>query len=105
MMRGMIIGEKVLKERKTNILTVENQERIVDTCQKYEEIPDYFYIADFEEIEKNDYDLDIKKYVRIQNKIEEINQKEIAKRVDLLEKERDKVQSQIENLIEKMKIT
>lgn len=105
MMRGMIIGEKVLKERKTNILTVENQERIVDTCQKYEEIPGYFYIADFEEIEKNDYDLDIKKYVRIQNKIEEINQKEIAKRVDLLEKERDKVQSQIENLIEKMKIT
>lgn len=91
-------------KRKTNILAKENQKKIVDTYRKYEGIANYSYIASLEEIRKNNYDLNIRKYVQIQNKIENINQEEIEKKIYELEKERYEIQKQMADLITDTKI-
>lgn len=89
--------------RKNNILTAENQKKIVDTYREYKVIPDYSYIADLEEIEENDYDLNIKKYVQMHTKIEEVNEKEIREKISDLEDERSEIQKKIGALIRKQK--
>lgn len=86
-------------ERKMNFLSVENQNKILQTYRNRKEIINYSYIAKLEEIEENDYDLDIKKYVKIKNKVEDINQEELEEKVYRLEQKRKRVQDQIHELI------
>lgn len=90
-------------KRKTNILTVENQEKIVKAYRAYETIENYSYVASLEEIAKNDYDLSIKRYVQYQSKIEKVNEEELKEKVSQLEKERYRIDCEIRKLIERMK--
>lgn len=87
-------------KRKTNILTIENQEKIVNTYRKSGTIENYSYVASLEEIEKNDYDLSINKYVRFHNKIEKIDEEGLKEKVGQLEKERYRIDYEIRELIE-----
>lgn len=89
-------------KRKTNILTVENQEKIVKAYRAYETIENYSYVASLEEIAKNDYDLSIKRYVQYQSKIEKVNEKELREKVNQLEEERHRIDYEIRKLIERI---
>lgn len=91
-------------KRKTNILTVENQKKIVKAYRAREAIENYSYVASLEEIAKNDYDLTIKKYVRFQSKIEKVNEEELKEKVSQLEKERYRIDCEIRKLIEENKV-
>lgn len=86
-------------KRKTNILTVKNQDKILETYKKREKIEGYSYIARLDEIQKNDFNLNINKYVKAQDKIEDINQEEIEKNIYQLELEKEKIQEEIWNLV------
>ncbi len=87
------------RERKINILTTENQDKIVDTYQKFEKIDNYSYVASFEEIKQNDYELSVKKYVKLQEKTEEINQEKLKEKIKKLEEEKNKVQKELNYLL------
>lgn len=91
------------KKRKTNILTVEDQNRILDIYQNYQTIPNYSYVAKEEEIWKNNYDLTIKKYVKIQEEKEEISQKETEEKIEFLEQKRSMINLEIKTLIKEIK--
>lgn len=95
-------SKEYTKKRKTNILTIENQDKIVKTYKNFEEIYNYSNIVTIEEIRKNNYDLNIKKYIQIQNKIEEIDKEKIEEKIYSLEQERYKLNKEINNLIKNM---
>ncbi len=85
--------------RKTNILTEENQKKIVDTYRKRETIQNYSYLAKLEEIEKNDFDLSIKRYIKIKNEIKQINKEEVEEKIFELERKRKEIQEEIQRLL------
>lgn len=96
-------SKEYTSKRKTNILTVENQEKIVNTYKNYEEIGNYSHIATLEEIQNNNYDLSISKYVKSRGKVEHINQREVKAKIYELEEQKREIQKEIENLMNSRK--
>ena len=90
-------------KRKTNILTVENQDKIAQTYQKYQEEPYYSCIVTLEEIKNQDYNLNIRQYVKIQTEEEEVDQRELERKVLELTRDRRRIQGEIAELIEKIR--
>lgn len=88
-------------KRRNNILEVKHQNKIITTYQNYKEIEGYSYIASIEEIENNDYDLSIKKYVKLHKETEKINPIEMQKAIYQLEYEKQMVQDKIAKIIDK----
>lgn len=87
------------KSNKWNILTKENQNKIIETYKNYNIITNYSNVISFEEIKKNDYDLNIKEYVRIQKEEEYINEKKLEEEIIELEEKRRKIDYEIEKII------
>lgn len=57
------------KGKKQNVLTESDVKRIFDTVIAREEVPDYAHLATMEEIEANDYNLNIPRYVSAKNRM------------------------------------
>ena len=74
-------------------------DKIIKTYYNKEEIQNYSHLASLEEIEKNDYDLNIKKYVSFSYQREGINQEALQENIFRLEKEREKIQKEIEKIV------
>ena len=92
-------SKEFTSKRRTNILTVENQKKIVDIYQKYEDIKACSYVANLKEIEQKDYNLSINQYIQIENKTEQINVEEIKETLQCLENERLEIQKEITELM------
>ena len=88
------------KSNKWNILTDENQDKIVETYREHKIITNYSNVISFEEIKKNDYNLNMKEYVRIQKEEENINKEKLKEEIIELEKERMKINYELINIIE-----
>ena len=91
-----------LPGRQVNILTEENQEKIIKTFRDRKEIDGYSRIASLDEIRENDYDLSVKKYIQSHKEIGSINKDEIEDRINSLANERKYIENQISNLISKL---
>jgi len=74
-----------------NLLTAENIEKIVTTYKARKSVDKYAYLASFEEIEGNDFNLNIPRYVDTFEKEEEIDLMEVRK-------EREALKAQLEDL-------
>lgn len=96
-------SKEYISNRKTNILAIDNQNRIVNTYKNRNEINGFSRLVGIEEIIDNDFDLSIKKYINTANKIENIDVLEIENKIDILDSERKEIQEQIENIIHKNK--
>lgn len=81
--------------RKLNRLGTENQNKIVTVYKKFKEIKGFSRIVDIDEIEKNDFNLNVTLYVFPEEEIEQID---IAKEWDGL-KDLDKKISEVSNKI------
>ncbi len=97
-------SKEYTKKRKTNILTVDNQDKIVNTYRKYEAVKNYSNVVKPEEIIENDYDLNIKLYVKMDNKTENINQKKVELEILKLEEEKNRIDNQIRTLIKNLNL-
>ena len=86
-------------KRKNNILSDKNINKIVETYRKKEIIQNYSYVAKIQEIEKNNYDLNIRKYVRFQQKTNQINQEETKEKIYELENEKRCIQDKINEIL------
>ncbi len=87
------------KKRRNNIMEEEALDKIIKTYYNKEEIQNYSHLASLEEIEKNDYDLNIKKYVSFSYQREGINQEALQENIFRLEKEREEIQKEIEKIV------
>lgn len=90
------------KNRGKNILSNKIIEKIVRVYKNREEIEGYSKIAKLEEIEKNEFNLNIKKYVEVLKKEEEINIQERKERIINIKKEIAKIEKQIDVYIEEL---
>ena len=71
------------KENNQNVLREQDVQRILTTYQQRKEVDKYCHIASFEEIQENDYNLNISRYIDTLEKQQEINLKTVA--ADLVE--------------------
>ncbi len=82
-------GKNQNKLRSTDI------EKIYNTYVSYQSTDKYSYLAPFEEIEGNDFNLNIPLYVKTFEEEEEINIPELQKEIDILENELVEVRKQM----------
>lgn len=97
-------SQEFTNKRKINILEKKNQDKIIDAYINRIDIPGYSKVATIEEIVKNDYNLNIKKYVKKEIKRQKIKKEEIISNLDILENEKKILEENIRDVLEKLKI-
>jgi type I restriction enzyme M protein len=85
-----------------NRLRSEDIEKIVSTWQKRENVDKYAYLATLEEIQANDYNLNIPLYVDTFEEEEEIDIPAVQAEIRELEAELDKVRGQMEGYLKEL---
>lgn len=69
------------KGKNQNRLTEENIQKIIETYEKREDVEKYAHVASIEEIEENEYNLNIPRYVDTFEEEEEIDIEEVLKQI------------------------
>ncbi len=90
--------------RKGNLINPENQQIIINTYIERKEVEEYSHVANIDEIVKNDYNLTIRKYIQKKIKKEKIDNEYIVQRLELLDKERDLLEENIKDVLEKLEV-
>jgi len=86
-----------------NTLLDEHLKKILQTCKARKEVDKYAHVADFAEIEENDFNLNIPRYVDTFEEEEEIDIDAVEKEIQRLEKELTKVRGQMGKLLREVK--
>ncbi|MCK9224124.1 MAG: type I restriction-modification system subunit M [Candidatus Muirbacterium halophilum] len=87
-----------------NTLSDEHIEKILDTYRKRKEIEKYSHIADIKEIEENDFNLNIPRYVDTFEEEEEIDIFQVQQEIDILEKELEEVRKKMAEKLKEIDI-
>ena len=91
-----------VKEGNKNYITDESIEKIVETYKNRETIDKYSYVADFEEIKENDFNLNIPRYVDIFEEEEMINISEKRKEMEGLGKRSKELDIKLEGFFKEL---
>ena len=94
-------SKEYVKERKRNILSEENQAKIIETYKNRIEKPNYSIKVDVKTIIKNDYDLNIKKYIKIKKEENHIDIKTENRELENLETELLSINTEIKEILGK----
>ena len=87
------------KGKNQNKLSQENIDKIVEIYQKRENIEKYAYVASFEEIKENEYNLNIPRYVDTFKVEEEVNMTAVGSNIKNLRKEKGELESNLYDMI------
>lgn len=88
-------SKKFEKGKKQNAMTDEHIDAIVNSYHNRETVDRESYLASFEDIEKNDFNLNIPRYVDNFEKEEEIDLKELLEEMKKTDEEIEKVQKEV----------
>ena len=72
-------SKEFIKGKNQNKLSIENIDKVVETYKNREDVEKYAYVASFDEIKENDFNLNIPRYVDTFEEQEEINIVELGK--------------------------
>ena len=87
-----------------NHLRAEDIDKIVDTYRKRESIEKYSHVAKLSEIEENDFNLNIPRYVDTFEEEEPVDLAEVSQKLEELEKEMGETNKTIANFCEELGI-
>jgi type I restriction enzyme M protein len=87
-----------------NRLADQHIEKIVATYKARSEVDKYAYVADFEEIEENDFNLNIPRYVDTFEEEEEIDIRAVQAEIDDLDAELAQVQEQMRGYLKELEL-
>lgn len=90
--------------KKKNALLDEHIEKILNTYEKRKEVLKYAHLASFEELEENDFNLNIPRYVDTFEEEAEIDIEAVQQEIDILENELSEVRSRMAVLLKEMLI-
>lgn len=90
------------KDKNQNKLASENIEKIVKIYENYEELEKYSHIATFEEIQENEFNLNIKRYVDTFEEEEEINIEETKSNIKAIEFEIKELEDELEKSLKEL---
>jgi type I restriction enzyme M protein len=100
----IIDAEQDYEEGKNqNRLRKKDIEKIVSAFEGYRDIEKFARVIDIKEIEENEFNLNVRRYVENGEEEEEIDVKEVWKELDSLEKERNKVDKKVESFLKELK--
>lgn len=85
-----------------NFLREKDVERIYETYKNYETIDKFSYVASLEEIEENDYNLNIPRYVDTFEEEEPVDMEEVAKNIKEIKTEIAEVESKMEKYLKEL---
>lgn len=85
-----------------NFLREKDVERIYETYKNYETIDKFSYVASLEEIEENDYNLNIPRYVDTFEEEEPVDMEEVAKNIKEIKAEITEVESKMEKYLKEL---
>jgi type I restriction enzyme M protein len=85
-----------------NLLTVENIEKIIATHKTRESTDKYSYLATFEEIEENDFNLNIPRYVDTFEEEEEIDLMAVRKEREVLKAQLSELESEMDGYLKEL---
>lgn len=94
-------SKEYTKKRKINILSVANQEKIIEAYKNKKEEQGFSRMVSIEEIKNNNYDLSISEYIKTEKKLERLNKDEIIENIANLENEKAKIEKEIFAIITK----
>lgn len=90
------------KASNRNFLREKDVERIYETYKNYETIDKFSYVASLEEIEENDYNLNIPRYVDTFEEEEPVDMEEVAKNIKEIKAEIAEVESKMEKYLKEL---
>ena len=90
------------KDKNQNKLTSENIEKIVETYRKREDVDKYAHVASIEEIEENDFNLNIPRYVDTFEEEEVIPLSEIVTNINETRSEIEKTTNELYSLLDEL---
>lgn len=92
------------KGKKQNILRDEDIKKILDAYSQKKEIKKYAHLATFEELEKNDFNLNISLYVDTFEEEEDINFDEVMKNYHKLAADNQEITEKINHYLDELKL-
>ena len=87
-----------------NRLADEHLDKIVATYKKRKDVDKYAYVADFDEIKENDFNLNIPRYVDTFEEEEEIDIRSVQEEIDEIDTELAQVQKQMQKYLKELKL-
>jgi len=94
--------ENYEKGKNQNKLREQDIEKIVETYEKYEDVDKYAYVATYEEIKENDYNLNIPRYVDTFEEEEPVDMEEVARNIEIIKEEIRKVEKEMAKYLEEL---
>jgi len=85
-----------------NHLREEDVQKTLDTYHTYESIERYCTVADLEEIQENDFNLNISRYVDTTEPEEEVDIPEVLRALDKLEKEKAEIDQRLKGYLKEL---
>lgn len=100
----IIDAEKDFSEGKNqNSLRAQDITKIVRAVDGWKDVPQYARVVDFKEIEKNDFNLNVRRYIENGDIEEEINVSAVRDDLTVIEKERAEIDKKVEGFLKELK--
>lgn len=100
----IIDGEKDFSEGKNqNSLRYQDIQKIVKAYDDFKDIDGYARVVDAKEIETNEFNLNMRRYIESGDKEEEVNVTTVRNELTVLEKERAKIDKKVEAYLRELK--
>ncbi len=98
-------SKNCIKKSKQNDMNEEHINKIISTYRERKEIEKYSHLASYDEIVKNDYNLNIKRYVDTSEEKNLPDLKEVVKDIIRIDNEIEKTNKELKELIEQLEGT
>lgn len=98
-------SKEFTKEKRQNKLETEHIDKILDTYVKRETIDKYSYVATFEEIQENDFNLNIPRYVDTFEEEEPIDIVALSKEMIEINKEIEATEKEFLSMLDELQVT
>ena len=92
-----------LAGKNQNTLRAQDIQKIIGAFDAYKDIPHYARVVDLKEIEINEYNLNVRRYIENGDKEEEIDVSAVRKELAALEKERVEIDKKVEKYLSELK--
>ena len=94
-----------LKGKNQNKLSIENIDKVVETYKNREDVEKYAYVASFDEIKENDFNLNIPRYVDTFEEQEEVDIVELGKELVALNQQIKEAENDFLAMLDELAVT
>ena len=93
-------SKEFVKAWKNNKLTEQNHEKILNAIKERKDIEYFAKIASYEDVQNNDFDLSVNKYVEKEDTSEKIDIKEVNQQLKEWRVRIDQLRDEVDNIVE-----